>query len=227
MGPNFFVISLVEVFYFHPQHPVFSLKLSDVILFSSFYTFSFVLRVLCQKLTLFVKMSFNTIRILDHITTFMQLMRILRVPNLFFVPTSALWWEVVAGCVHNPVFPFFGHLLHALQVEGPKSPEEMLMILQKVIEESNPALLQARLDAEERRNNMRLREEQDAAYRAALEADQVCWILSFIVSTCVRLGPDIACPCFPLFSLAKAYDFINNYRRVELLTPLMEVLRNP
>ncbi|KAH9774969.1 Plant UBX domain-containing protein 10 [Citrus sinensis] len=58
------------------------------------------------------------------------------------------------------------------QVEGPKSPEEMLMILQKVIEESNPALLQARLDAEERRNNMRLREEQDAAYRAALEADQ-------------------------------------------------------
>lgn len=48
------------------------------------------------------------------------------------------------------------------------------MILQKVIEESNPVLLQARLDAEERRNNMRLREEQDAAYRAALEADQVC-----------------------------------------------------
>lgn len=76
--------------------------------------------------------------------------------------------------MHNPVFPFFGHLLHALQVEGPKSPEEMLMILQKVIEESNPALLQARLDAEERRNNTRLREEQDAAYRAALEADQVC-----------------------------------------------------
>ncbi|XP_044486526.1 plant UBX domain-containing protein 10-like [Mangifera indica] len=58
------------------------------------------------------------------------------------------------------------------QIEGPKSPEEMLVILQKVIEESNPVLLQARLDAEERRNNMRLREEQDAAYRAALEADQ-------------------------------------------------------
>lgn len=90
MGPNFFVISLIEVFYFHPQHPMFSLKLSDVILFSSFYTFSFVLRVLCQKLTLFLKMSFKTIRILDHITTFMQLIRILRVPNLFFVSTSAL-----------------------------------------------------------------------------------------------------------------------------------------
>ncbi|KAL5747692.1 hypothetical protein ACOSQ2_024989 [Xanthoceras sorbifolium] len=58
------------------------------------------------------------------------------------------------------------------QIEGPKSPEEMLVILQRVIEESNPVLLQARLDAEERRNNMRLREEQDAAYRAALEADQ-------------------------------------------------------
>lgn len=60
-----------------------------------------------------------------------------------------------------------------MEVEGPKSPEEMLVILQRVIEESSPVLLQARLDAEERRNNMRLREEQDAAYRAALEADQV------------------------------------------------------
>ncbi|KAK3228148.1 hypothetical protein Dsin_008010 [Dipteronia sinensis] len=58
------------------------------------------------------------------------------------------------------------------QIEGPKSPEEMLVMLQRVIEESNPVLLQARLDAEERRNNMRLREEQDAAYRVALEADQ-------------------------------------------------------
>lgn len=68
----------------------------------------------------------------------------------------------------------FCYLFAALQIEGPKSPEEMLMLLQKVIEESNPVLLQARLDAEERRNNTRLREEQDAAYRAALEADQVC-----------------------------------------------------
>ncbi|KAK3030640.1 hypothetical protein RJ639_035844 [Escallonia herrerae] len=61
-------------------------------------------------------------------------------------------------------------LLH--QVEGPKSPEEMLTVLQKVLEESAPVLVSARLDAEERRTNMRLREEQDAAYRAALEADQ-------------------------------------------------------
>ncbi|KAJ7952194.1 plant UBX domain-containing protein 10 [Quillaja saponaria] len=58
------------------------------------------------------------------------------------------------------------------QVEGPKSPEEMLIILQRVLEESAPVLVAARLDAEERHNNMRLREEQDAAYRAALEADQ-------------------------------------------------------
>jgi FAS-associated factor 2 len=58
------------------------------------------------------------------------------------------------------------------QVEGPKSPEEMLVALQRVLEESSPVLVAARLDAEERRNNARLREEQDAAYRAALEADQ-------------------------------------------------------
>ncbi|KAF9689186.1 hypothetical protein SADUNF_Sadunf01G0065500 [Salix dunnii] len=58
------------------------------------------------------------------------------------------------------------------QVEGPKSPEEMLTILQRVLEESAPVLLTARLEAEERTTNMRLREEQDAAYRAALEADQ-------------------------------------------------------
>ncbi|KAJ0964083.1 hypothetical protein J5N97_029205 [Dioscorea zingiberensis] len=58
------------------------------------------------------------------------------------------------------------------QIEGPKSPEEMLGILQQVVEWSTPALVAARLQDEERRNNLRLREEQDAAYRAALEADQ-------------------------------------------------------
>lgn len=66
------------------------------------------------------------------------------------------------------------YLLYALQVEGPKSPEEVLTVLQRVLEESAPVLVAARLDAEERRSNMQLREEQDAAYRAALEADQVC-----------------------------------------------------
>ncbi|KAJ8632359.1 hypothetical protein MRB53_025695 [Persea americana] len=58
------------------------------------------------------------------------------------------------------------------QIEGPKSPEQMLEILQRVVEESAPTLVTARLEAEERRNAIRLREEQDAAYRAALEADQ-------------------------------------------------------
>ncbi|KAG9452662.1 hypothetical protein H6P81_005566 [Aristolochia fimbriata] len=58
------------------------------------------------------------------------------------------------------------------QIEGPQSPEQMLSVLQKVVEDSAPVLVGARLEAEERRNNMRLREEQDAAYRAALEADQ-------------------------------------------------------
>ncbi|CDP12209.1 unnamed protein product [Coffea canephora] len=58
------------------------------------------------------------------------------------------------------------------QIEGPQSPEEMINILQRVLEESAPVLVSARLDAEERRNTVRLREEQDAAYRAALEADQ-------------------------------------------------------
>ncbi|KAL0913102.1 hypothetical protein M5K25_016534 [Dendrobium thyrsiflorum] len=58
------------------------------------------------------------------------------------------------------------------QVEGLKTPEEMLSILQRVLEESTAPLVAARLEAEERRTNLRLREEQDAAYRAALEADQ-------------------------------------------------------
>ncbi|XP_075517894.1 plant UBX domain-containing protein 10-like [Primulina tabacum] len=58
------------------------------------------------------------------------------------------------------------------QIEGPKSPEEMVTMLQRVLEESAPVLVSARLEAEERRNNMHLREEQDAAYRAALETDQ-------------------------------------------------------
>ncbi|KAL8462818.1 hypothetical protein ACS0TY_033727 [Phlomoides rotata] len=58
------------------------------------------------------------------------------------------------------------------QVEGPRSPEELLTVLQRVLEESSPVLVSARVEAEERRNNLRLREEQDAAYRAALEADQ-------------------------------------------------------
>lgn len=76
---------------------------------------------------------------------------------------------------------FFVYFLHrALQIEGPRSPEQMLEILQRVVEESAPALVAARLEAEERRNAIRLREEQDAAYRAALEADQVHYSPNFL-----------------------------------------------
>lgn len=58
------------------------------------------------------------------------------------------------------------------QVEGPKSPSELLSVLQKVVEESGSVLVAARIEEEERRHNRRLREEQDAAYQAALEADR-------------------------------------------------------
>uniref|UniRef100_A0A0D6QSY1 UBX domain-containing protein n=1 Tax=Araucaria cunninghamii TaxID=56994 RepID=A0A0D6QSY1_ARACU len=58
------------------------------------------------------------------------------------------------------------------QVEGPKSPDEFVAILQRVVEESGSVLTAARLEEEERRHNRRLREEQDAAYQAALEHDQ-------------------------------------------------------
>lgn len=63
--------------------------------------------------------------------------------------------------------------IHVAKVEGPKSPEEMITILQRVVEQYATSLVAARIEAEERLNNQRLREEQDAAYRAALEADQV------------------------------------------------------
>lgn len=56
----------------------------------------------------------------------------------------------------------------------------MLSILQRVLEETSPVLVSARLEAEERRNNVRLREEQDAAYRAALEADQVSFVVDYM-----------------------------------------------
>ncbi|KAI7756156.1 hypothetical protein M8C21_002992 [Ambrosia artemisiifolia] len=52
------------------------------------------------------------------------------------------------------------------EVEGPKSPEEMLTLLQRVLEETSTVLVAARLEAEER-----IKEEQDVTYQAALEAD--------------------------------------------------------
>ncbi|KAJ1413038.1 hypothetical protein SESBI_19968 [Sesbania bispinosa] len=78
------------------------------------------------------------------------------------------------------------------QAEGPKSLEEMLAILQEMLDESSPVLVAARLDAEERRNNMRLREEQDAAYKVALEADQASnngtSNMKFAMNGCILIG---------------------------------------
>lgn len=63
-------------------------------------------------------------------------------------------------------------------------------MLQRVLEESAPVLVTARLEAEERRNNIRLREEQDAAYQAALEADQVSSYLPFSLRLVFKFSSD-------------------------------------
>ncbi|XP_059643805.1 plant UBX domain-containing protein 10-like [Cornus florida] len=59
------------------------------------------------------------------------------------------------------------------QMEGPVSPAELLEILQRTMEEQGLAFGSARAKEEEkRRADHRLREEQDAAYLAALSLDQ-------------------------------------------------------
>ncbi|KAL6554876.1 hypothetical protein OROGR_006134 [Orobanche gracilis] len=58
----------------------------------------------------------------------------------------------------------------------------MLVALHRVLEESSPVLIAARADAEERRNNIRLREEQDAACWAALEVDQLVTKKALLIS---------------------------------------------
>lgn len=62
-------------------------------------------------------------------------------------------------------------------MEGPRSAEELVNTLQRVVEEQGEYLLQSRVEEEERQVNRRLREEQDAAYQAALQQDQVCYSL--------------------------------------------------
>jgi FAS-associated factor 2 len=64
--------------------------------------------------------------------------------------------------------------LNSQQVEGPRSAAELVSILQKVVEEQGAVLVASRVEEEERQTNRRLREEQDAAFQAALQADQVC-----------------------------------------------------
>ncbi|MCO5557003.1 hypothetical protein L7F22_010558 [Adiantum nelumboides] len=58
------------------------------------------------------------------------------------------------------------------QLEGPRSAGNLLSALQKVLEEQGASLMAARIEEEERQLNRRLRDEQDAAYQAALQADQ-------------------------------------------------------
>jgi FAS-associated factor 2 len=58
------------------------------------------------------------------------------------------------------------------QVEGYKSAEELLDILQSVVEEQSASLIAGRQEQEARDLNCRLREEQDEAYRIGLLQDQ-------------------------------------------------------
>ncbi|GAB4845734.1 hypothetical protein Ancab_039136 [Ancistrocladus abbreviatus] len=59
------------------------------------------------------------------------------------------------------------------QIEGPVSPAELVEILQRTLEEQGVAFGSSRAKEEEkRRADRRLREEQDAAYLAALKIDQ-------------------------------------------------------
>lgn len=94
-----------------------------------------------------------------------------------------------------------------MQVEGPKSPEELLTVLQRVLEESAPVLISARVEAEERRTNIRLREEQDAAYRAALEADQVCFCPYNVTVLFYLLYTLVVC-CSNNFIVGPFYNFL-------------------
>ncbi|KAG8378812.1 hypothetical protein BUALT_Bualt07G0023800 [Buddleja alternifolia] len=72
------------------------------------------------------------------------------------------------------VAPAAGDNLAVLQqLEGPVSPAELLEVLQRTIEEQGLAFGSGRAKQEEkRRADRRLREEQDAAYIAALHIDQ-------------------------------------------------------
>lgn len=84
----------------------------------------------------------------------------------------------------------------------------MLEILQRVVEESAPTLVTARLEAEERRNAIRLREEQDAAYRAALEADQVTFLTKVLVSLLGGFRSNCQWFCIQLIHLHSTMIFL-------------------
>lgn len=65
-----------------------------------------------------------------------------------------------------------------LQIEGPVSPEELLEILQRTMEEQGSAFRALReAEDETLRRDRQLREEQDAAYLESLKKDKVITII--------------------------------------------------
>ncbi|GFZ12016.1 hypothetical protein Acr_23g0004010 [Actinidia rufa] len=89
--------------------------------------------------------------------------------------------QQMSGTLQPASFPFcavvapaYGDNLAVLQqIEGPVSPAELVEILQRTMEEQGLAFGGGRAKEEEnRRADRRLREEQDAAYLAALHIDQ-------------------------------------------------------
>ncbi|KAJ0804474.1 putative UBX domain, Ubiquitin-like domain superfamily, Thioredoxin-like superfamily [Helianthus annuus] len=87
----------------------------------------------------------------------------------------------LAAAVQPTTFPFCAivargsddSLVVVQKMEGPVTPEELVETLQTTLEEQGLAFDNARVDKEEkRRDDIRLRQEQDAAYSASLQADQ-------------------------------------------------------
>ncbi|KAI3737337.1 hypothetical protein L2E82_27335 [Cichorium intybus] len=72
------------------------------------------------------------------------------------------------------VAPSSGHNLDVVQqMEGPVTPEELVEMLHTILEERGSMFGNQRAQAEEKRMaDVRLRQEQDAAYSASLQADQ-------------------------------------------------------
>ncbi|KAG8084108.1 hypothetical protein GUJ93_ZPchr0010g9006 [Zizania palustris] len=58
------------------------------------------------------------------------------------------------------------------QIEGPKSPEEMITILHRVVEECMSSLIDARIEAEVRARELQRRVEQEIREREAAEAER-------------------------------------------------------
>lgn len=72
-------------------------------------------------------------------------------------------------------------------MEGPISPTELVGILQRTVEEQGSAFRSSKVkQAEAIIADRRLREEQDAAYLAALELDKVCLCLYIRYMPCFR-----------------------------------------